>query len=470
MVVGSVIATNGGNQHPIRWQPAFRTLVAHSSISESNGGMSAGAFRGRNSQMVFAHNTWTSGRAIGFNHGGTFDGPHHIMWEGNRFNRVELNSMGGSHFVLRNNTAWNMPALIKGFEGTGDLAPTDFRIYNNSVYADAGAAGWGAGRLVDFDSANGLILRNNLVMTSPDSPVNDVYIRLNPSKGPIRGVVSDHNVFFIPSDTDGKYVRYNWTYYTLADWQAAGFGTGSTVGVDPQVLSVDRTSEDYLRPGASSPLIDAGAFTPVRGDHDGVARPIGGGWDIGAYEWQPAALEGDANGDGVVDDRDLSILLSHWGQEDATPDQGDLNADGRVDDRDLSILLGHWGDGMALGSDTLSSDGLQGDTGGLDGTANEPLTQMVPILATDTATLSAAPPLAAPGAQPVDLLAPLTLRLDTVHIPTPRKAASPTQASTLAPQLASGKSGYRPRVGIDWDALLVLRELDSQLSGDWLRH
>ncbi len=59
-------------------------------------------------------------------------------------------------------------------------------------------------------------------------------------------------------------------------------------------------------------------------------------------------LPGDSNADGRVDDRDLNILLSHWGDAGRTWCDGDANADGRVDDSDLNLLLSHWGQTPAI--------------------------------------------------------------------------------------------------------------------------
>jgi len=50
---------------------------------------------------------------------------------------------------------------------------------------------------------------------------------------------------------------------------------------------------------------------------------------------------GDANGDSLVDDDDLSLLLSSWGQ-DVGWGQGNFNGDNIVDDDDLSLLLSSW--------------------------------------------------------------------------------------------------------------------------------
>ena len=53
---------------------------------------------------------------------------------------------------------------------------------------------------------------------------------------------------------------------------------------------------------------------------------------------------GDANGDGLVEDGDLSLLLSSWGQNVGWAN-GNLSGDNTVDDSDLSLLLANWNPG-----------------------------------------------------------------------------------------------------------------------------
>ena len=54
-------------------------------------------------------------------------------------------------------------------------------------------------------------------------------------------------------------------------------------------------------------------------------------------------LPGDANGDGVVDVNDLTIVLSNFNNTvGADWSVGDFNGDGRVDVNDLTILLAHF--------------------------------------------------------------------------------------------------------------------------------
>jgi hypothetical protein len=54
-----------------------------------------------------------------------------------------------------------------------------------------------------------------------------------------------------------------------------------------------------------------------------------------------AVAFGDLNLDGVVSGRDLTILLSLWGEVD--PSRGDLDHDGTIDQDDVSIMLQRWG-------------------------------------------------------------------------------------------------------------------------------
>ena len=54
-----------------------------------------------------------------------------------------------------------------------------------------------------------------------------------------------------------------------------------------------------------------------------------------------ASQPGDATRDGLVNDDDLSLLLSRWGTDGGWAG-GDFNENRIVDDDDLSVLLGHW--------------------------------------------------------------------------------------------------------------------------------
>ena len=53
----------------------------------------------------------------------------------------------------------------------------------------------------------------------------------------------------------------------------------------------------------------------------------------------------DINEDGVVDYKDLGILIAHYGEETNPPyPRWDINEDGVVDYKDLGILIAHYGE------------------------------------------------------------------------------------------------------------------------------
>lgn len=54
-------------------------------------------------------------------------------------------------------------------------------------------------------------------------------------------------------------------------------------------------------------------------------------------------IPGDANGDGLVNEDDATVLAGHWGMCGMTWADGDFNADGAVNAADASILAANWG-------------------------------------------------------------------------------------------------------------------------------
>ena len=57
---------------------------------------------------------------------------------------------------------------------------------------------------------------------------------------------------------------------------------------------------------------------------------------------------GDVDGDGLVDDNDLSLVLANW-TRDVGWDDGNVNSDHVVDDNDLSLVLANWTGPAAAG-------------------------------------------------------------------------------------------------------------------------
>jgi len=88
-----------------------------------------------------------------------------------------------------------------------------------------------------------------------------------------------------------------------------------------------------LSPGVEYEIVIVAHATAVDEDTASAA------FDLAMSVW--ANPIGDANGDGAVDDDDLSLQLAHWGQE-AGWGGGNFNDDTTVNDDDLSLLLANW--------------------------------------------------------------------------------------------------------------------------------
>jgi len=107
-------------------------------------------------------------------------------------------------------------------------------------------------------------------------------------------------------------------------------------------LFVNAAGNDY-HVQSTSPAINRGTtLTQVTTDLDGVTRPQGAGYDLGAYELPvtPVGLPGDLTGDGQVTLADLRLLIQMLvGQ--VPPDLGkaDLNQDGRLTLADVRALI-----------------------------------------------------------------------------------------------------------------------------------
>ena len=88
-------------------------------------------------------------------------------------------------------------------------------------------------------------------------------------------------------------------------------------------------------------------------------------------------LEGDLNGDCIVDISDIMLVVSVWGVQNGQPGWNpalDLDANGIIDIGDIMIVVGHWGEtcssaSAASGEDALPRDGRDQGRFGFDQTA-----------------------------------------------------------------------------------------------------
>jgi hypothetical protein len=91
-----------------------------------------------------------------------------------------------------------------------------------------------------------------------------------------------------------------------------------------------------------------GTFKPAPSDDlSGIARPMGNGFDAGAYEYP--VLPADANYDQTVDTADFKILLDNYGKP-GDFKHGDFNHDGTIDFPDFQILELTFGQALLPGA------------------------------------------------------------------------------------------------------------------------
>jgi hypothetical protein len=89
---------------------------------------------------------------------------------------------------------------------------------------------------------------------------------------------------------------------------------------------------------------NAGTSLPL----DPICSPLGGQvslgyWTNGSQITFMPVLDGDADGDGLVDGADFTALRSHWGvASGGTWATGDFNYDGKVDGADFTVLRKNW--------------------------------------------------------------------------------------------------------------------------------
>jgi parallel beta-helix repeat protein len=146
------------------------------------------------------------------------------------------------------------------FRGT-----TDLKFYNNTLYLNH-----------DHDAVE-------LLLGSVNADIRDSIISTSGSASPI--VVDS-------SSSPGTVLDYN--CYHNRSGSSAGPGAHSVTG-DPKF-----TSDFHLQSG--SPCVDTGVdlSTHHTADKDGVPRPQGAGWDIGAYEFVPILNLSGTPGDRTI--------------------------------------------------------------------------------------------------------------------------------------------------------------------------
>ena len=160
---------------------------------------------------------------------------------------------------------YNSTDGVKVKEGNGTLSANIFRTIS--------------GKAVYNEQANPVFVANNTFYNVSGYGID--------SDG--GSLTARNNIFhtisgFVMRRTSGTFSASHTLFHNIAGWQTTGFThTDPIFNTDPKFVSLYTPD---LRLAADSPARNAGTDTSSHGmlDYDGVLRPQGGAWDLGAYE------------------------------------------------------------------------------------------------------------------------------------------------------------------------------------------
>lgn len=107
------------------------------------------------------------------------------------------------------------------------------------------------------------------------------------------------------------------------------------------VLLDSTTATSYSNTGLTANTV----YTYTVRAYDAAGNTSGASSSLVVTTLKPiVSLVGDLNSDGVVNNFDISIMMTHWQDVNVPVKFGDINQDGVVNNFDISILLSHLGD------------------------------------------------------------------------------------------------------------------------------
>ena len=205
-------------------------------------------------------------------HNGTTDFDHGL-YIATSHNLVDRSS-------IHNNAGWGAH-IYK--EGCDDCANNNI-VSNNAIYDNARVGARGSG--IILSSGNGNLAYNNLVWGNH----RGIQVAYGVSDAKVYNNVvyaNDGDGIYMYSSSTNAVVRNNIVFQNggtaISDGGSGTIQDHNLVDTDP--LFVDASALDFhLQP--TSPAIDTGvALSEVPDDFDGVSRPRGDGYDIGAFEF-----------------------------------------------------------------------------------------------------------------------------------------------------------------------------------------
>ncbi|HEX3598819.1 MAG TPA: choice-of-anchor Q domain-containing protein [Lacipirellulaceae bacterium] len=254
-----------------------------------------------------------------------------------------INMDGVQNSVIQNNLLYdNHASGISLYQDDGGGGSSGNIVSNNTIIESSDAR-WALN--IQANSINTTVRNNILLNTNPSHGAIDITSDSLPT------LSSDYNVMtsrFTPDDGD--------TFQLLAQWQSTtGKDAHSFVATAAQLFANTAGNDYHLKSG--SPAVNAGTsnFAPSS-DLEGLPRPAGGIYDIGAYEF--GALSGDYNRDGSVNAADYVVWRNSVGATVTRYAGADGDGSGVIDQADYARWRADFGATSTGAASSLDSSAV----------------------------------------------------------------------------------------------------------------
>jgi hypothetical protein len=189
-----------------------------------------------------------------------------------------INMDGVTDTLVRNNLLYdNHASGISLYQIDGGSGSMNNRVLNNTILMPADGR-W-AINIPEVNDTNNKLFNN--ILHSDHSWRGSISI----ASPTLAGFESDYNVV-----TDRMSTDTGDSLTSLTEWQALGYDIHSFHATPEQLFQYPAGSNYHLKPG--SPAIDSGAtLSDVLDDLQGIPRPHGAGYDIGAYEYAAVVFD-----------------------------------------------------------------------------------------------------------------------------------------------------------------------------------
>lgn len=163
------------------------------------------------------------------------------------------------------------------FGNQADTAqPIYAKIYNNTLFGENGTYS------IEANNTDSLEIVNNIIYKP-----NSVYAIMFEGNTNTGYNYIDYNRYYLTSTTNNQARDLGpggSSSYTWAQWQALGYEAHGSTGLIQLVDTSGTNASDYAIVGNGAGVDDGKTLTLFKDDYNGVTRPQGTAWDIGAFE------------------------------------------------------------------------------------------------------------------------------------------------------------------------------------------